>query len=102
MSVSSGVARSRSLRWENSVNSSVGGSYIRVASLTECFACSSARASYHIRAYETTYSLPRFNNSGTQTTLLIAPSSNRSVDNVCVRNEQLAGSPGTDAGSFGA
>lgn len=71
VSVSSGVARSRSLRWENSVNSSVGGSYVRVASLTECFACSSARAAYHIRAYETTYSLPRFNNNGTQTTLLI-------------------------------
>lgn len=66
-----GLANSRSLRWQNTVNSTVTNSFVRVSSLIPCVGCSSARAAYHIRAYETTYSIPRFNNSATQATVLL-------------------------------
>jgi hypothetical protein len=66
------IGASRSLRWENTVNSSLANGAVRVTSTAPCtFNCSSSQAVYHIRAYETTYSIPRFNNSATQVTVLL-------------------------------
>jgi uncharacterized repeat protein (TIGR01451 family) len=60
----------RSLRWENSTSSIVDDQQIRVRSAscgTEC----GADDRYRLRAYDTTYSVPRFNNSGSQITVLL-------------------------------
>jgi hypothetical protein len=65
------IQSSRSLRWENTANTNLSDANIRVASLTPCLSCTSARAVYHIRSYETTYSISRFNNSGSQITVLV-------------------------------
>jgi hypothetical protein len=62
---------SRSLRWQNTINSSLATAYVRVGSSNLCIGCTSAKSAYHIRSYETTYSVPRFNNNVTQTTLLL-------------------------------
>jgi hypothetical protein len=68
----SGVSlASRSLRWQNTLNSSLASAFVRVGSSTPCIGCSSAKSAYHIRSYDTTYSVPRFNNNVTQTTLLL-------------------------------
>jgi hypothetical protein len=65
------AGKARSLRWQNTLNSNLATSYVRVGSTSPCVSCTSAKAAYHIRSYETTYSVPRFNNSATQITLLI-------------------------------
>jgi hypothetical protein len=60
----------RSVRWENTTAAPVSDSYIRVRGAlcgTDC----SAEDQYTIRFYDTTYSVPRFNNSGSQVTILI-------------------------------
>ena len=67
----SGLGRSRSLRWQNTLNSAVSTALIRVGSTSPCIGCSSSRAAYAIRAYETTYRAPRFNNTSTQVTVLL-------------------------------
>jgi len=67
----SSAGTSRSLRWQNTINSSLATAYVRVGSGNPCIGCTSAKAAYHIRSYETTYSVPRFNNNVTQTTLLL-------------------------------
>jgi hypothetical protein len=65
-----GTGSSRSLRWENVVPGKVVGQHIRVRSggcTTDC----GTDDVYRIRAYETTYSIPRFNNAGSQVTVLL-------------------------------
>ena len=69
-SMPTGAGPSRSLRWSNATASVVEDEAIRVRSAgcgTDC----GADDIYRIRAYETTYSVPRFNNSGTQVTVLV-------------------------------
>jgi uncharacterized repeat protein (TIGR01451 family) len=67
-SVPVGTGHSRSLRWEN------GGpavdEVIRVLS-TGCSSGCGPGAAYRIRAWETTLRAPRFNTSGTQTSILV-------------------------------
>jgi uncharacterized repeat protein (TIGR01451 family) len=65
-----GSGPSRSLRWENSSSSAVDDQTIRVRSAS-CSTDCGVDDAYRIRAYDTTYSLPRFNNSGTQVTVLL-------------------------------
>ena len=65
-----GIGFSRSLRWENAGGTEIGGEFVRVQS-TSCTTDCAADDLYRIRAYETTYSIPRFNNSGTQITVAI-------------------------------
>jgi uncharacterized repeat protein (TIGR01451 family) len=65
-----GSGPSRSLRWENNGSSIVDDETIRVRSAS-CTTDCGPDDSYRIRAYETTYSVPRFNNSGTQVTVLL-------------------------------
>jgi hypothetical protein len=65
-----GTGPARSLRWENSTASVVEDQTIRVRSAS-CGSDCGPDDTYRIRAYETTYSVPRFNNSGTQVTVLL-------------------------------
>lgn len=65
-----GVGFSRSLRWMNDTAAEVNNEFVRVQSggcTTDC----GPDDVYFIRGYETTYSVPRFNNSGSQITVLL-------------------------------
>ena len=64
--VTAAIGHSRSLRFENATASSVDDQRVRVS----CPSCS-VNDSYRIRVRETTLTVPRFNQSGTQTTILI-------------------------------
>ncbi len=69
-SLPAGVGFARSLRWENTRATEEPTETVRVRSggcLTDC----GAEDVYRIRAYETTLSVPRFNNVGSQVTVLI-------------------------------
>jgi hypothetical protein len=65
-----GTGSSMSLRWENVIPGKVSGQHIRVRSGGCTTGCGSDDV-YRIRAYETTYSIPRFNNAGSQATVLL-------------------------------
>jgi hypothetical protein len=65
-----GVGFSRSLRWQNTTSVEITDELLRVQS-AGCTTDCGPDDVYRIRAYETTYSVPRFNNSGTQLTVLI-------------------------------
>jgi hypothetical protein len=68
--VSLGVGYSRSLRWMNASASAVNDEYVRVTS-GQCTTGCGPDDVYRIRVYETTYAIPRFNNAGSQVTVLI-------------------------------
>ena len=59
----------QSLRWTNGANA-VDDQFIRVRS-GDCTTDCGADDTYRIRAFDTTYSVPRFNNSGSQVTVLL-------------------------------
>ena len=65
-----GTGSSRSLRWGNTTANEVDDQTIRVHSAGCGTACGPDDV-YRIRAYETSYSAPRFNNAGTQITVLV-------------------------------
>jgi len=68
--VTLGIDYSRSLRWQNAATAAVSDEYVRVKSFgCTAFFCGTDDV-YVIRAYETTYSIPRFNNSASQLTIL--------------------------------
>ena len=69
-SVAIGAGPSRSLRWINNSPFEVEGETIRVRS-AGCTTDCGPDDVYRIRAYETTYSVARFNNTGSQVTVLI-------------------------------
>jgi len=60
---------SRSLRWANTTAAEVANEFVRVRGCA--FANCGPDDVYNIHAFETTYSVPRFNNSGTQITVLL-------------------------------
>ncbi|MET0552613.1 MAG: Calx-beta domain-containing protein [Vicinamibacteria bacterium] len=66
----SGTGTSLSLRWENTLASPVVGPHLRVRSASCGTACGLDDV-YRIRAYDTTYAIPRFNNSATQGTVVV-------------------------------
>ena len=66
----SALGRARSLRFVNSGATAVADQRIRIRS-GSCTTTCGADDRYRLRAYETTYSVPRFNNAGTQTTVLV-------------------------------
>ena len=68
--VSPGRENARSLRWANTTSSVENLVYVRVAS-TDCGLTCDASDQYHIRSYETTTAIARFNNSATQVTILL-------------------------------
>jgi len=65
-----GVGFSRSLRFMNNTATQIDDQTVRVAS-GQCTTDCGPDDVYFIRGYETTYSVPRFNNSGTQITVLL-------------------------------
>jgi len=65
-----GVGPSRSLRWYNPSAFAKETDTVRVRSAGCTTDCGTDDV-YRIRAYETTYAVPRFNNSGTQVTVLV-------------------------------
>ena len=65
-----GTGSSRSLRWWNHSSFAEESETVRVRS-AGCSTDCGPDDVYRIRAYETTYSIPRFNNEGTQITVLI-------------------------------
>jgi uncharacterized repeat protein (TIGR01451 family) len=69
-SVAIGTGPSRSLRWMNATPFEVEGETVRVRS-AGCTTDCGPDDVYRIRAYETTYSIARFNNTGSQVTVLI-------------------------------
>jgi len=70
-SVAVGVGYSRSLRWMNTTTAAEDNTQrISVAS-GSCTTNCGADDVYRLRSYETTYAVPRFNNSATQVTVLL-------------------------------
>jgi uncharacterized repeat protein (TIGR01451 family) len=67
---SSGLNMSQSLRFVNAEGFGVDGQFVRVRSAA-CTTDCGPDDTYRIRAFETTYSIPRFNNAGTQVTVLL-------------------------------
>jgi hypothetical protein len=65
-----GVGYTRSLRWANTGAAEVNTEFIRVTS-AGCTTQCGADDVYRIRFAETTYSVPRFNNFGSQITVLL-------------------------------
>ena len=65
-----GAGSSRSLRFENSSGSTVAEQYVRVQS-NGCSTDCGPEDVYRIRSYDTTYRVPRFNNSASQVTVLL-------------------------------
>jgi hypothetical protein len=63
------IGGSVSLRWENTTSSSIVGQAVRVDG--SCGGSCGADDVYRIRAFETTYRVPRFNNAGSQVTVLL-------------------------------
>jgi uncharacterized repeat protein (TIGR01451 family) len=79
VSASVGTGPSRSLRWANTTASEVEGETIRVRSAT-CGTNCGPDDIYRVRAYETTQSIPRFNNAGSQFTVLFVQNpTNRTI-----------------------
>jgi len=65
-----GVGFARSLRWTNTAGTAIDNQTVRVRS-AGCTTDCGADDTYRIRAYETTGTIPRFNNAGTQITVLL-------------------------------
>ncbi len=65
-----GTGTGQSLRWANDTSNTVINETVRVASggcTTDC----GSDDTYRLRSYETSYSIPRFNNAGSQVTVLL-------------------------------
>ncbi len=69
-SAAAGLGGTRTLRWENATANGVDGELLRVRS-EGCGPKCRNTATYRLRAYETTYAIPRFNNTGTQVTVVV-------------------------------
>ena len=65
-----GTGSALSLRWENTLPVTVNGEHIRLRS-PACGTDCGADDVYRLRVYDTTFSLARFNNTGSQITVLV-------------------------------
>ena len=65
-----GIGFSRTLRFRNLGSVAVDGQWVRIRS-GSCTSDCGADDVYRVRAYDTTYAVPRFNNAGTQLTVLL-------------------------------
>ncbi|MET0555959.1 MAG: plastocyanin/azurin family copper-binding protein [Vicinamibacteria bacterium] len=66
----SSIDMTQSLRWENTSTTAVDSERVRVGN-TPCGTACSANDVYALRAYETTLAIPRYNQTGTQTTVVV-------------------------------
>lgn len=64
------VNAARSLRWQTTVSTVQDGQFVRVGA-GSCGSQCGADDRFRVRAYDTTYSVPRFNNGGAQATVLV-------------------------------
>jgi hypothetical protein len=85
-----GIGFSRTISWINATANQVDTEGIRVQS-GQCTTDCGPDDVYNIRGYETTYSIPRFNNSGTQITVLLLQNPNNYVINANVYFWNTAG-----------
>jgi hypothetical protein len=91
-----GIGYTRSLRWANDTASEVNNQFIRVMS-SGCTTNCGPEDVYRIRFMETTYSVPRFNNAGTQVTVLLL----QNPTNYTISGTVYFWTPaGTSAGTF--
>jgi hypothetical protein len=96
-SVAVGVGYSRSLRWINATSGAEDTQRIAVTS-GSCTTNCGADDVYRLRAYETTYAVPRFNNSGTQVTVLLLQNpTNYTINGTVYFWNAAGGSAGTQA-----
>jgi hypothetical protein len=65
-----GLVYSRSLRWANDTSTAIANEWVFVEA-PFCMTSCNADDVYELRAYETTISVPRYNNAGGQVTVLI-------------------------------
>jgi len=104
----SSIGAARSLRIRNTTAAEVTNQYIRVMTGTDgCTTTCGANAQYRILQRETTLLLPRFNNSGTQTTVLILQNGSNNSITVTARfwsatGTLLASSASTSIAAHGA
>ncbi|MET0552995.1 MAG: hypothetical protein ABW221_08160, partial [Vicinamibacteria bacterium] len=77
-----GTGTGRSLRWANTSTTAVVNQAVRVRS-TGCGSDCGTDDTYRVRAWETTVAIPRFNQSGTQGTVLVVQ--NRTTRTVVAR-----------------
>jgi hypothetical protein len=82
-SVPIGTGSSRSLRFQNLTFLSQDGQSVRVRS-NGCTTACGPEAVYRIRAYDTTYRVARFNNSGTQVSVLVLQNTSTDTINLTV------------------
>jgi plastocyanin len=78
--VSAGIDHVQSLRWQNNTGAVNEADRIRVGSAT-CGSDCAAPDLYRVRVYETTLSVPRYNQTGTQATVLILQNATDSTIN---------------------
>lgn len=64
------IGASRILRWENATSSTISNQYIKVTSGSCTTGCNTT-AVYRIRAFDTTYMIPRFYNNGASVSNLV-------------------------------
>jgi hypothetical protein len=80
--VALGTGTGRTLRWHNTSATAVTNQSVRVAS-GGCTTSCGADDTYRVRAWDTTYAIARFNNSGTQATVvMIQNATNRTVGGI--------------------
>jgi len=91
-SVAVGVGYSRSLRWINTNTAGEDTQRISVSS-GSCTTNCGADDVYRLRSYETTYAVPRFNNSATQVTVLLLQNPTNYTINGTVFFWSAAGAP---------
>ena len=65
-----GTGSALSLRWENTVTGTVNGQHIRLRSPACGTGCGTDDI-YRMRVYDTTFSIARFNNAGSQVTVIV-------------------------------
>jgi hypothetical protein len=66
---------SRTLLWQNTTNSTENQFILVDGAATSCTTTCTAAATYHIRLFDTTYLVPRFNNANGQVTVLLLQNS---------------------------
>jgi Zn-dependent metalloprotease len=76
-----GTGPARSLRWQTSTSGAVN--LVRVRS-ADCTTNCGTDDTYRLRSYETTYTIPRFNNTGSQVTVLLLQNPSNDTVNATV------------------
>ena len=88
----SSIGAARTLRFRNVTGSEVTNQYVRVMTGTNgCTTACTVNSNYRILVRDTTLLVPRFNNSGTQTTVLILQNASRDSVTITPRFWSAAG-----------